>query len=98
MRDGGAASGSPVLFGVDTPVPENLRHSDNSRSRKPLARQNKKRIITWMVYWPFSMVWTVLDEPWRLIYEAMARLFQRISDRVWRDLDNDIKTEPDEED
>jgi len=76
---------------LDTPVPENLKARAFARSRKPLARQNKGRIITWMVYWPFSMAWTLLDEPWRLIYEALARLFQRISDRIWADLDKDIK-------
>lgn len=76
---------------LDTPVPEDLRTRSFPRPRKPLARQNKGRITTWMVYWPFSMVWTLLDEPWRLIYEAMARLFQRISDRVWGDLDKDLR-------
>lgn len=72
-------------------VPESLKSKAFARSRKPLARQNKGRIIAWMVYWPFSMAWTLLDEPWRLIYEAMARLFQRISDQVWGDLDKDLK-------
>lgn len=82
---------------LDTPVPEDLKTRSFPRPRRPLARQHKWRIITWMVYWPFSMVWTLLDEPWRLIYEAMARLFQRISDAVWRDLEKDLKpgTDPD---
>ncbi len=84
---------------LDTPVPDALKDRGFKRSRKPLARQNKGRIITWMVYWPFSMAWTVLDEPWRLIYEAMARLFQRIADHAFADLDKDIPdTDPAERD
>ena len=31
------------------------------------------------------MFWTLIDEPWRLIYEAMTRLFQKISNRVYTD-------------
>jgi len=73
---------------LDTPIPDNLKNILPD-PRRPLARHYKWRIITWMMYWPFSMVWTLLEEPWRLIYEAMERLFQRISDRIWRDLDKD---------
>lgn len=71
---------------LDTTIPEHLKLKIH-KTTKPLARTNKNRIITWMVYWPFSMVWTILDEPWRLIYEFMSRVFQKISDHVWRDLE-----------
>lgn len=70
---------------LDTIVPDHLK-GRICEAKKPLARMHKNRIITWMVYWPFSMVWTILDEPWRLIYEFMSRVFQRISDHVWKDL------------
>lgn len=78
---------------LDTPVPERLKNRNFRFLKKPLARGNKGRIITWMVYWPFSMFWTILDEPWRLIYESMARLFQQISDRVWSGLEEDSSKE-----
>jgi hypothetical protein len=99
--------GKGLTATLDTPVPDSLKAQWGDfqgrrvrvgrrivqTSAKPLARENKGRIITWMVYWPFSMAWTVLDEPWRLIYEAMSRLFQRISDRIWSDFDADAAAE-----
>jgi hypothetical protein len=82
---------------LDTPVPDSLKKLWDNRASgsysnsfsidrtAPLARTYKKKIINWMIWWPFSMFWTLIDEPWRLIYEAMTRLFQKISNRVYTD-------------
>jgi hypothetical protein len=82
---------------LDTPVPDSLKklwdnrasgsysNSGSIDTHAPLARTHKKKIINWMIWWPFSMFWTLIDEPWRLIYEAMTRLFQKISNRVYTD-------------
>jgi len=71
---------------LDTPMPKEMVESFGTVPVKPLAHKNKGKIITWMVYWPFSMVWTLLEEPWRLIYEALSRIFQKVADKVWGDL------------
>jgi hypothetical protein len=56
---------------------------------RPLASENKSLLITWMAYWPFSFVWTIVNDPVRrafnAIYSHLAGLLQRISDRVFRE-------------
>lgn len=83
---------------LDTPIPESLKVKWHSKAKKPMVRHNKGKIITWMAFWPFSLVWTLLSEPWRIIYEFMSKMFQNISDRVFADLEKDCVKEQDESD
>lgn len=94
----------PALVGVtiteDTTVPTELRSEWKggtvgwaNRRGKPSARNEKWKIITWMCYWPFSMLWTVLDEPWRYIYEVLSSVFQRISDKLYSNAGYDVDTD-----
>jgi hypothetical protein len=59
----------------NTPVPEKYRQ-DWSRSRSythavPKASENKERITTWIIYWPLSMLWS-------LIRDFIHRMIQRL--------------------
>jgi len=58
--------------------------------KKPLASENKKRITAWMIFWPFSLVGTLLNDPIRrifnLIFNSLKNQYQRLSDRVFRDV------------
>lgn len=62
--------------------------------QKPLLRHNKRRIILWMGYWPFSMLWTVINDPvrklFRQVYHSFEGVLQQITDRVWRDIDEEL--------
>lgn len=44
-------------------------------------------IIMWIVFWPFSALWTLLDDPVRrlasAIYTELVGVYERISQRVW---------------
>lgn len=55
----------------------------------PAAADNKSRIITWMSYWPFSALWTLINEPFRktfkFIYSKIEGIFQAMSDRIFKD-------------
>jgi len=55
----------------------------------PQAKKNKARIISWMSYWPFSMLWTLINEPvkktFRFIYSKIEGIFQKMSDRIFKD-------------
>lgn len=50
------------------------------------ASYNKERIINWMIYWPISAIWTLINQPIRKIfnriYTGVEKQFQRISDNV----------------
>lgn len=63
--------------------------ADIARLRKPVAQDNKGRIVAWTGFWPFSFVGTVLDEPVRRLCEASFNwfrgLYQRLADRLFRD-------------
>lgn len=56
----------------------------------PLAKDNKSRIVLWISYWPWSAFWTLLNDPIRkffnLIYVKISKLYQKISDSVFRDI------------
>ncbi len=62
---------------------------------QPKARENKQRIIVWMAYWPWSLVWTFFSDFVRRlchhIYEWLHRLYQAISDHVWKGVEDDLQ-------
>ena len=49
----------------------------------PLAKDYKSKIILWMSYWPWSALWTLLNDPVRKLFNAIYRkisiMYQRIS-------------------
>lgn len=44
--------------------------------------------IEWIMFWPFSLVFTLLNDPvrrlCRRIYMELTRVYQRITDHVWK--------------
>ncbi len=79
------------------PVPDRLKADWNARRpsyaryAKPQVRENKGRILTWMIYWPWSLVWTILNDPvkrlFKNIFNAMKALFQKVADSAYKDVD-----------
>lgn len=63
---------------------------------RPIARENKERIVMWMCYWPWSMVWTILNDPFRrlflAIYEYVQGIHDSISRRLYRNFQGDFLT------
>lgn len=53
----------------------------------PQPHHNKSRITSWMIYWPASAVWTLLNDPlkriYRFIYEHISSLLTRISNHIF---------------
>lgn len=53
----------------------------------PKAAEHKERILTWIAFWPTSVVWSLLDDFVREIAEKLFRAFsgtfQKISERVY---------------
>jgi hypothetical protein len=57
-----------------------------AKDYRPVALQNKERLIGWMVLWPLSLVWDILSWPRRLfrwLYEYLTTTFERISNNIW---------------
>ena len=67
-------------------------------SLAPKVSDHKGRIMTWMCYWPWSFVWTMINDPvkklFRQIYLRIQGLLQSISDRAFRGLEDDLKEPP----
>jgi hypothetical protein len=59
--------------------------------KKPSVSENKSRIMTWMCFWPFSFIWTMIDDPVRMVFKAIYTkirgLLQRIADRAFEGLE-----------
>lgn len=58
----------------------------------PKVGDYKAKIIGWMSFWPGSLVWTMINDPVRRIFETIyyriAKFMQRISDNVFADIAN----------
>lgn len=54
----------------------------------PSVRSNKSRIMTWMGYWPWSMVWTIINDPikraFKAIYNRIHNTLQAISNNAFK--------------
>jgi len=57
---------------------------------KPKIRNSKTSVIMWIGYWPLSLVWFIINDAVReiaeTIYNYISGVFQRISDRMFKDL------------
>lgn len=66
----------------------------------PKAKNNKARIISWMSYWPFSALWTLINEPvkktYRFIYSKMERLFVAMENKILGELKAKFKAKQEE--
>lgn len=62
---------------------------------KPSASENKERIIRWMSFWPWSLTWTLINEPikkaFRAIYRRIQKLLQSIADKAFKGTEADFK-------
>lgn len=54
----------------------------------PLVRENKERVMLWMVYWPWSAVWTIINDPikrlFRHIFNMIQDALQAVANRVFK--------------
>jgi hypothetical protein len=82
-------AGGPPEITLDTNVPYNmqddwLRHYGYGNREIPKAIQHKKTISHWVLYWPISAIWSLIDDfvgkvlriiivRFRIIYEAITK-------------------------
>ena len=70
---------------------DNIRRHCYDSIKKPYASENKKKIMGWLAYWPWSFLWTFINDPVRTffnwLYESLSGLYQRIADSAFRGLE-----------
>jgi hypothetical protein len=58
------------------------------KAYKTNPANEKSRTLFWISYWPWSLVWTLLNDPLkraaRRIYDELGMVYQRITDYVWQ--------------
>lgn len=56
----------------------------------PTAQNNQGRIIFWMSYWPASAVWTLLNDPFKrvfqFVYNRLGQLFESMAHSMFKDV------------
>lgn len=59
----------------------------NSEKLIPQIGDNKARITSWIVWWPWSALWTLLNDPIRrlaeFIYTQLQTTYQRLANKVF---------------
>lgn len=79
-----------------TPIPDAKREDwerviGYSGLKKPSVGRNRWRIMSWMAYWPWSMTWTVINDPvrkiFRRIFDRLRAVYQRIADSAYKGFD-----------
>lgn len=57
-------------------------------------RDHKARITLWMMYWPWSLAWYMINDPIRRffhwIYRRIQGILEQISQHVWKDVEKDL--------
>jgi hypothetical protein len=61
----------------------------------PKIAKHKMQMYVWIAYWPWSFVWTMINDPvrkiFRAIYNRIAGMLQAISDSLFKDTKKDFK-------
>jgi hypothetical protein len=61
---------------------------------RPRARKHRGQVVAWMAYWPWSLAWTVLNDPvrksCRIIYQHIHDYLQEISNNAFRGVEHDF--------
>ena len=59
---------------------------------KPTASEHKERILEWMSFWPWSLLWTLINDPirkaFRAIYRHIQNRLQAIADSAYAGTEN----------
>lgn len=59
--------------------------------KKPLAVKNKEKIAIWIIYWPFSFLWSLINDFVKRLAEQFVirfqKIYQKISDNAFKDLE-----------
>jgi hypothetical protein len=58
------------------------RHTHLCGLSKPLATNNKGKISIWILYWPISLLWSLLDDFIKKIIQRLIIAFRKLYDSI----------------
>lgn len=44
--------------------------------------RNKSRILSWIIYWPWSMIWNITGDFFNMLYESISGVYQKVVDNA----------------
>jgi len=50
--------------------------------KKLRPSEHKSRLIGWIAYWPWSLIWNIAGDTLTAIYDALANVYQKTADAV----------------
>lgn len=60
----------------------------------PKAKNNKSRIIFWMSYWPFSLLWSIfhdfIEQTFKMIFERFQKIYENIAASRFQNVKGDF--------
>lgn len=68
-------------------------YKENSFEFKPDPKKHKSRILIWMTYWPWSFLWTMLNDPFKAAYYRVLGLLKKISVGAFKDVGDPLLEE-----
>lgn len=82
-------------------LPSHSRTHYRGESHVPQVTEHKADIIRWMTYWPFSFVWTLLNDPIRrfyeFVYDQVGVKMQKVADLMFKNTKQDFLTKEETE-
>lgn len=54
----------------------------NSLKSDLKVSNNKSRITGWIAYWPWSLLWNITGDFFKMIYEGLQGVYQKIADKA----------------
>jgi hypothetical protein len=81
---------------IDTPIPENLkedwkRYQTCCNYIPERASEHKNLIATWITYWPFSLLWSLLHDFIKQVMKKIVTMLQGIYDGITRRIERNLK-------
>ena len=88
-----------IIRGSSSYEPSNMTYSDQESAKRFAlgllkASDNKRRITRWIIWWPWSALWTIINDPIRRIaneiYILLSKTYEGIVTRMRGKIDGDL--------
>jgi len=84
---------------LETQVPEFLaeewrhQHNYNDDDSKPEVHENKNKISNWVIYWPVSLIWSLINDFIKKLITAIILkikfIYQKITNKAYKSIENE---------